>query len=682
MDRVKPQTGQCSPGWAEWVTVALVLLGAALLHAGGLRRPFFADDYLFLEQVRGRSLPSAILSPDPLGNFVRPVSRQVYFWVVSHVGGESPALFHLVNLGLFLASLLVFYAIVRRTLGRLAAVIALAFVAFQYAADVPLSWASGSQDLLAVLFATLAVYFQATGRRPLAAIALLLGLLSKEVVATAAIVAIVGSHGPNMRWRETIRRGLGLLAVTAAWGVWWVFSLGQRPMAAHGMSLNAGSLVAAIAHLVQVALGLELRLGGQPLGHWSWLALLPAVFAGIAVWLARRGDEDPIRVGEPAAKRFDQSSLRLGVAWTLGATLPLVLVMPIWSAYFYLWALFGVGILLATFATLLRPVWRVGLIVVLVLLAGNARRLDEFAASGGAWSWQSHVNGHYLDRALHTIEAYLCEMRAERPSLPPRSTVFFANVPVSSGWQSADGPLVRWAYRDSTLRSYFFGQFTKARAERGPVYFFAVEHDRLRDKTGDPTLLRSFAFSMLLGDRPRAAVDVLDIAAQQRPGDKELRYWRAWPRWALGDTLGAIQDLADCGMSNIRTLPAGAEAGVRASGADTAARIASLVRLRQQSALNGWVHARLAAVLLARGQTDEGAIEAYSYRVLARDEPDAWRKLAAAQLAYREYEPALGSLTRYLELTGQHGQLDREAQLTAVSLRRLLQGDIAQNALR
>ena len=43
------------------------LLGALALHAYSLRAPFFADDYLFLDQVRDRSLPAALTSPDPIG---------------------------------------------------------------------------------------------------------------------------------------------------------------------------------------------------------------------------------------------------------------------------------------------------------------------------------------------------------------------------------------------------------------------------------------------------------------------------------------------------------------------------------------------------------------------------------------------------------------------------------------
>src|SRR5687767_8263256 len=68
--------------------VALVLI--VLLHGSTVRAPLFADDYLFLDQVRHLSLSEALARPDPLGNFYRPLSRQVYFWFMGNVFGESP----------------------------------------------------------------------------------------------------------------------------------------------------------------------------------------------------------------------------------------------------------------------------------------------------------------------------------------------------------------------------------------------------------------------------------------------------------------------------------------------------------------------------------------------------------------------------------------------------------------
>src|SRR6187397_3345814 len=72
----------------EWLALALVLAGVVVLYVPALGTQFFADDFLFLDQVRGRSLWQALLAPDPLSNFFRPVSRQLYFWIVAGLTHE------------------------------------------------------------------------------------------------------------------------------------------------------------------------------------------------------------------------------------------------------------------------------------------------------------------------------------------------------------------------------------------------------------------------------------------------------------------------------------------------------------------------------------------------------------------------------------------------------------------
>ena len=661
-----------------------LLLSASVLHAGALRKPFFADDFFFLEQVRHHALATVLASPDPLGNFLRPVGRQTYFWLVSRLGHESPVVFHATSLLLFLGGLLLVYALVRRLSGTTTAFMATAFLAFHYAADVPLCWASGSQDLLAVLFAVGAVYLHGSGRRGLAAATLLLGLLSKETVALTALVALVASHRPQERWGETLRRASALIAVTVGWAAWWVLTVRQRPATGQTLSLVPGDAVAAMAHLVQVALGLEFRLGGSALGHWTFVGLLVGASAAAIVWLTARIETEPTTgVGSPPGLDRRSALLRVGLTWTLAGIVPLVVVMPTWSAYYYLFALVGVGLVVAALAAALPWHSRAVVIGILAMLSANVRTLDEFAADRGAWTWQSHVNKHYLDRAMGTIDQYLQQLRQARPTLPARSTVFFANLPVSSGWQAGDGPLLRWAYRDSSLRSYYLTDFSRERAERGPLFFFTVEGDSLRDRTTDPALLPSLAYSLLVVERPRAAADAIDIAVSRTRGDSELLYWRAWARLATGDSLGAASDLAASGVRPTRSLPGGAQDLALVAIKDTAARIVRLSALRAQAGLNPWVHARLAALCLAsRARLRQGVIEAYAFRVLAPEDPDAWRKWASAQLAEGQHEPALRSLERYFHLAGSTGNADREAQQVAASLRRLISGDVAQRSLR
>jgi len=91
------------------LALAMVLGGAAWLQSGGLIAPFFADDFLFLDQARGRSLVETLEAPDPIGNYFRPVSRQIWFWALSAAAGESSPVFHAANLALFLLILVLLY---------------------------------------------------------------------------------------------------------------------------------------------------------------------------------------------------------------------------------------------------------------------------------------------------------------------------------------------------------------------------------------------------------------------------------------------------------------------------------------------------------------------------------------------------------------------------------------------
>ncbi len=657
----------------RWPIAGLLVL-MVTLHAGSIARPFFADDYLFLEQVRGRSLPAALAAPDPIGNFLRPVSRAFHFWWLGHVSGESAAAFHVVNLALFAVALLLFFAIARRVAGARAAVFAFAFVALQSAADVPLRWASGSQDLLAIVFALLAVWWFMRGASVWAALALVLALFSKETVALAGLVAMLAGRRRDESLPALGRRAWPLLAVTAAWAVLWLLWRRAHPAAGGLAPPSLGDVLASLVHLLQTVVGLEWRLGGDAFGHWNATDAWVALAAGALAYAGLRE-----RDTSPAPGAHSLAFVWLTLAW-----LPTVTVAAIWSGYFYLWAMFASALALGLATRRLPAAAQAAVLALLVLGSAQVRRLDEFSTVPGAWSVQSHVNRHSIERSLHTLERYLAQVRAAYPVFPANSTVYFAEVPVAAGWQAADGPLLRWAYRDPTLRSYFLTQFTAGQSTRGPLYFFVAERDSLVDHTRDPRMLPSLAFSMMIADKPQAARGVLDLVRTRWPQQRVPAYWRAWVRWTTGDTSGAKHDLADAGFTAIALLPAGALALTAAPRVpyDTLARIAALEQLKTRAALAPDPHARLAALYLDRGPADAAALEAYAFRALAPGDPDAWRKWAAAQLAQRQYAPALATLEHVLALTRAAGLSDPEAERVVVDLRRVVRGDVAQKALR
>lgn len=662
-----------------------ILAATALLHWRALSAPFFADDFLFIEQVRGQSLWQALLSPDPIGNFLRPVSRQLYFWLVSQLGGERPALFHGLNLAIFLALVAALFRLARKLAGLDVAVFAAAFLAFHYSADVPLMWASGSQDLLAGLAALSAIELHLNGHRAWAAVALGVGLLSKENIAAVPLIAVLADALSTGSWRWAARRAWPLFAVSGMWAVVWIATASSRPAAAAVMHADAASLPAALWHLAQVVGGLEPGQANMTRGAWATLAITSAT-AAIAVWFSSPGDrsggsEAP---GLPSTQLATDRVLWLGTGWAALGAIPIAPVASIWSAYFYLFALCGAGIALG--GLVLRwPSWiRAGAIVLLGVGSMHGRQLGEFATGNSAWSAHSHVNQFYLQRAMAKSARFIRELRAARPALPPMSTVFFADLPPSVGLQTADGPVLRWAYHDRSLRSYYLTEFSRDKAARGPLFFFAVENDSLRDHTDDPAMLASAAYSMILADRPAAAQSVLELVLSRTPDDQVIRYWLAWAQWAAGDSVSAVRNLARVGVSpSIGPIPELEAAKSPTTQADTMRAIGDLLRARNRVGLSPEAHARLAALCLPTVQYKQlGVIEAFAFTQLRPSEPDAWRKWASAQLAEQQYGAAARSLERYFELGGAQARQDLEAQRVLGAIRRVLPGgDVAQRAL-
>jgi hypothetical protein len=237
--------------------LGLILAAALVVQFQALRTPFFADDYLFLDQAGRGSLITTLTGRDPIGNFYRPVGRQLWFWLVSRAGGGSAFVFHAANLALWLAVLALLFAVARRLVGPAAGLIAAALLALHYAADVPLRWASGCQDLLAVAGALGALWLHLAGRTWWAAAALLGALLSKEVVALTPLVAVVAARGRGESWRAAALRAWPLAAAVAAWLViaWSVaHARGGGPP---GLGVTPAAGVAALAHLIQVSAGIE-----------------------------------------------------------------------------------------------------------------------------------------------------------------------------------------------------------------------------------------------------------------------------------------------------------------------------------------------------------------------------------------------------------------------------------------
>ncbi len=707
-----------------WIGLGVVLVAATVLRAPALHAPFFADDWLFLDQVRSHSLGSVLVSPDPIGNYFRPLGRQVWFWSWGAVGHESPVPFHAANLALLLGSLVLLARLTRRSAGAAAGVIAAAFLAVHHAADVPVLWASGSQELLALALGLAALDAYTSGRRALAACAFFLALLAKESIAVLPLVAV--ALDPLRRpLAARVRAAWPLGAAGGAWLALAAWATLRRGAPGAGLALAPDGPLGVPVLLLRVVAGLEWPTSGKPWellgdpGGPAILALALALTGARIAWPRREPKalaplsrklgaarsrqaraetkagraEAPGPTQVPAATSFPARPAVLGgITWALAGAVPVLAVAPLWSAYYFLFALAGVGLLLgATLAQSRSPT--IAVLLVLALLgwgSAQARRLEEFATAASVWSGQSHVNRFYLDRGMRVVSRVVQDLRAQAPDVAHRTTFFFAGLPTFAAVQVADGPLVRSVFRDSSLRSYALSQLDRERLTRGPrrVFFFGDATGRLEDMTRDPNVLVSMALILMLDHNLEAAEAALDVAEAEKSGDAVTRrYVRALLAADLGDTARTRQEFARAGYGLGAAAPEArrdaARLLARKAADDTIAAVYALRRAVHENVLDDALHAMLADALLDRpGTRADGQLEAYAARALAPGVGLHWRRMAYVLAATNRQAEALEALARYTELDPARASQDAAAQrLRSVLVRMLPGGDLAQRAL-
>ncbi len=690
--------------------VAAAVLAAGLVHAASLGAPFFADDWLFLDQARFHSLFQVLASPDPLGNYFRPLGRQVWFWLWGTLSGESPVVFHAANLAVFATSIVLLALLARRVAGAFAGVVAAAFLALHYAADVPVRWASGSQELLALALGTSSLLAHVHGRRGLAAASFFLALLSKESVVLLPLAAVAldretGGFGAR------VRRALPLAVAGAAWLALAAWATLRRGTPGAGLAPSLEGPLAMPVLLARVALGLEWPTGALPFtrpidpGGAVLVALLLAL-AGVAFAAPRvvraaasvrssraaragraRANLKPSAPPPVRAARAD--GLVAGLVWALAAALPVAAVAPLWSAYYFLFSLAGVGLALGSLVARAR---RPGLVAVLVVgLAGwassQARGLQEFATAPSAWSGQSHVNHFYLDRGMAVVKRAVDDLRLQVPRPEPRTTFFVTGLPSFASVQVADGPLVRGVYRDSSLRGYYLSQLTRERLARGPwkVFFFHLASGRLQDRTREPGVFMSTALGQILNGKLDVAEAALEAAAANGEGDRGLAYVTSLVTYDRGDHARAHALFEQMGYRLGRDGASFRDAASQQlARADTLGAARTLRIGLHEHMLDAALHGLLADVLMSHVKTrPEGHVEAYAARLLDPESGRAWRRWAYVLATESRQSEAISALDRYARLDPAGSAADRGARdLRAILVRMLPGGDIAQRSMK
>ncbi len=509
----------------RWLAPVLLVAGVVALYAGALTVGFLNDDHLFLEQARRQSLLASLTQPDALANYFRPLSRPVWFELLSPLSGGRPFVFHAANLALLLLAGGLVFALLRTLAGSAGAWVGTLYFLLLPLQRVNVTWISCSQDLLALVFALAAFALFRAGRDRLAVLAFAAAVLSKESALPLPLLLLVWARRVELLpRREALRRIAPFLLPVALWLAGTLLVVRGAPLSAAAAGISPTHLAAALAHLLQVLTATEFPnlLGAALLASVPSIAALALLVAVAFTWC--EPDEEESSPGIPPRR-----AIGFALGWLVLFTLPLVPVAPIWSGYFYTLAAVGGAMLVALAARRAsRPAMAVLAAAMLWLHAGSSA-IPAFAVTDDPWNPGSRLTAHYFERGAALSRQLSEALRREVPEPEPGTRFFFATLPPWAGFQMGSGAAVRGLYRDDTLESWFYSQFSDSTAGEHPSVFLfwnGLDFERLYSKAADPFF--QVGTDLLLLERPAGAIHAFRRGIAAGESRIDHLYWLGW----------------------------------------------------------------------------------------------------------------------------------------------------------
>ncbi|HYQ89631.1 MAG TPA: hypothetical protein VEU09_08400, partial [Candidatus Binatia bacterium] len=422
------------------------ILMAAVLSIPVLGLGYFWDDFVFLARVQ--SHPLAAFGPEP-GVFYRPLPRALYFWPLAGLGSSGAIVAHLANLSLLAVSIYLLVSLARDLAGdRAGALAGLLFAGLGSVAGL-VAWASGSQDLFAILFSLAALRLRGQGRIVASGIAMAAALLSKEtaVCVVPALVLwdwIVG--------KKPARIGAGVLMFGAPALAWALLHPGLRALASRGFEREPRAYVGfanlAVSefharHYLLALLNAPATPGAVARGPWAIVGAAIAIALAGLFLLPRRESPEPPRAG----LSLPRAALLAALLTLPSLALPALMIQR-WAAYFVCMPALGVALFFGVLLARVPLVLAAGVVAAYVGLGFWSRQIDTPGQD-------SLTERSFIDasRAIGEVEH---GFRSLRPVFPPGSQVLVSVA--SSGLLGIDGTVhdgqaLRTFYRDPTLRT-------------------------------------------------------------------------------------------------------------------------------------------------------------------------------------------------------------------------------------
>ena len=628
-----------------WAVLLLALVGLTLLYRVPLATRFLNDDYLFLEQARSQPLSHSLTTLDALGNYYRPLSRQLYFAVLTPVSGGDPWVFHAFNYALFLAALALLADLLLALLplgGAVAGVVYFALLPFQ---RVVLMWVSCSQDLLALAGTLAALALYRRGRTGWALCAAAAALASKESALPLVVALIAWDALVERRAASAIARRIApFAALTLVWGA---LSLAMRASnAAAPLHLSIASFAAAYLHLLQALSGIE-----KPRATLTTLvqhapAVLPLVALLPLTLLAFRGARDG--TAAPAPKEpasiapTPRGAIGFALVWLVAFTAVTGPVAYSWSAYYYTLAAVGGAVLVGALMQHARAPGLAMLIVALLWMHAGSSATRGFAVEDSPWAANSHLTSAYFERAAALTDSMAAQLVRLEPDPPADARFFFATLPPFAGFQMGNGALVRWIYRKPQIQSHFMSQFSDSTAGGHPCRFLYWDGESLAPLYNPGTeVYFQVGCDLLLLDRLERGLYAFRRGAAAGESRRDLLYWIGWGELWAGRRGAAERAWTELGFSDdsLRWITHLRDAHNALVDGDTLESKRQLVAAIQYGVGRPEAHAVLGELLTGRN-TKYGLLE---LKVATRLNPRDWvarRALALGLAAVQLDEPA------------------------------------------
>ena len=337
---------------------------AAVLALPVLGFTFFWDDYSFLTNAVFYQLHD--WAPDPADPFYRPISRGVYFTLLSLAGRDGALLGHVLNLTFLIAIVLLLGSLATRLAGRRVGVLASLMYAGLAAASACVAWVCCDQDLLAILFVLIALHLRLSRRNVAAFFAMCGALLSKET--TLAVIPVI----VLLDWildRRPYRIGRHAAAYGGMIAAWTTVHPAIRVLLSRGLRSGATGYVGLdhperwAVYVARYVLTLFNIPAFPHLPDWPTYGVLLVLGAGAVGWLVIR----ELNRAPDSPESQPVTSGRVLLLGTLLAAGPLLLtstMVRVWSPYYAAFPALGFSLI---GATLLRHVTERAQIVFLVV---------------------------------------------------------------------------------------------------------------------------------------------------------------------------------------------------------------------------------------------------------------------------------------------------------------------------